>query len=264
MGAIRLPIPIFSEKIFEEVTIRRLVAGVLADTHRIVEKGDIYKAIQTFVAGGIESIGDITDRPSINSLVGKMPFKSAYYLATKIIFLDEKDDGVEGYYPCPRCNEPKICEAGEDRDTRDFISDLKINYMEGKDNLFTVELDNPVEIKDESGGEEGILKLALHYPTLNDCSAAFNRAGDKDKGRLQFQIYVQALEQVNDNEVDRKYKNSLGMFIFEKMDRKDIRKISDKCEEFGMKTEATKICNKCQKEFVVEINTANFFGSALR
>jgi hypothetical protein len=222
--------------------------------------------LQTFISGCVEKIGDVTDKLAINTLVGQMSYRSAHYLAIKIIFQDEKDDGVEGYYKCPRCQEPKICEANDnpDLDTRDYLSDLKIVFLEDADREFEIELDTPVEIKDESNGVDGIFKLKFRYPTLNDCSMAFNKVGEKDTVRLQFQVYIQALTGVNDGEVDNKFKNNYGMYVFEKMERKDIARISDACEKYGLVIEVMKICNKCQKEFKVHLNTSNFFGFALQ
>ena len=46
MGVIKLPIPIFSNgKEFSEVTIKPMLAGAVADTNRVVDKGDVYKGI---------------------------------------------------------------------------------------------------------------------------------------------------------------------------------------------------------------------------
>ena len=266
MGAIKLPIPIFSNgKEYREVSLKPLQAGVIADTNRVVEKGDTYKAMQTFIAGCVESIGDITDKVAITALIGQMSYQSAHFVAVKIVFHDEKDDGVEGYYKCPRCGEPKVCEYNEnpDLDTRDFLSDLPVKFLgEGKD--FSVELDNPIEIKNADEGMDIVMKLRARYPTLNDCSMAFSRVGEKDKVRLQFQIYIQSLVAVNDIEVDNKYRNNFGMFVFDHMDRKDIKKFADACEEYGIKTEIAKVCNKCQKDFKVQVNTSNFFVSSLQ
>jgi hypothetical protein len=267
MGVIKIPIPIMHNgKMVDEVVMKPLLAGIIADTSKIMEKGDGYKGIQTLVSGGIEKIGETTSRQDIYEIVGKLPYQSAFYLAVKIVMQDEKDDGVEGFYPCPRCNEPKICEFNEnpDIDSRDHLSDLEIKVMEDVVTSFKISLNNPIEIKDIDNNDMPILTLEFGFPTLNDCSMAFNKVGEKDKVRLQLQAYIQALKKINDIEVDNRWKNRYGMKMFEEMDRNDIKQISDKTTEFGLQTKMNKICNKCGKEFVIEVNTANFFVSALR
>jgi hypothetical protein len=267
MGAIVIPIPVsVGEKTYREVKIKRTIASVIADTHQILEKGDTYKAIQKFVSGCLESIDDVTDKLSIYNIVSYMPYKSAFYLATRILMLDEKDDGVEGMYICPRCQNKKICEFNEDPslDTRDYLKDLPIRNMEGDINGFEINLSHPIEIKDVDGNAQIIDTLFMEYPTLNHCSMAFNKVGGKDDIRLQLAIYVQALQQVNGDDVDKQFKNSYGMYIFEQMERDDIRKLGVEIDKYGMSTAVKKICNKCGKEFTVNLNTANFFVSALQ
>ena len=266
MGAIKLPIPVmFNGKILRDVSIKSIKTSVVADTSRVAQKGDTYRAIQIFVAGGLESIGDITDRQTIMNAVGCMPYKSAWYLSVKTIMQDEKDDGVEGLYVCPRCGEKKVCEFNEESqlDTRDFITDLKIKYLESDNLSIKYDLESPIIIKDEDGRSEEISSLEFEYPTLNHCSQAFNKQGNKDEIRLQLAVYVEALTKVNEQEIDRKFKSSFGMLLFEQMSRTDIQKLSALIDKFGMETKVRKICNKCGKEWDVNLNTANFFGSAL-
>ena len=267
MGTIVLPIPIFlNEKEYREIEIRNVNAGIIADANRFIQKGDSYRGIQTFIAGCTERIGDITDKQAIFSMIGFMPFKSASWVSIQIIFLDEKDDGVEGMYPCPRCGEKKICEFNEDEnlDTRDYLKDLPLKVMKDKKSTFEIELKKSIFIKDQDQGSEEVKSLEIYYPTLNHCSMALNKIGDKDHVRLQLQIYIQALKSVNDQEIDNRYKNNFGSFIFESIGSEDIKQIGDLVDQFGLETGIKKVCTACGKEWVVNINTSNFFVSALR
>lgn len=265
MGEMKLPIPAkFNGKTYSEVSTRKMKTSVIADTNKVVGKGDNYRAIQTLVAGGLERIGDITDRQTIQNAVGYFPYKSAFLLAVNLIMVDEKDDGVEGMYECPRCGQKKICEYNEDEqlDSRDFIHNLKIKYLEDSSTI-KYELVNPISIKDEDGRSEDIINIEMDYPILNHCSQAFNKVGSKDEIRLQLAIYVEALIKVNDTEIDKKFKSSFGMIIFENMERNDIQNLTALTEKYGLNQKVRKICNKCGKEWDVSLNTANFFGSAL-
>lgn len=263
---LRIPIPVIDgEKKRQNVVIRKVQTSVIADSNKIMQKGDIYKALQTFIAGGIEDFDGCTDRAEIYALVGKTPYKSAWFLATRIIMQDEKDDGIEGMYPCPRCGTEKVCEYNEDPDldTSDYISDMKVEYAD--DNVKNVfELSSPVVIKNEDDAEAEVRKVEIDFPTLNHCSQAFNRVGDKDEIRLQLAIFVQALRKINDEDVDSKFKNAFGMTVLERMNRTDIRDLAKMIDRFGMNTRVKKSCNKCGKQFEVNLNTANFFGFALR
>lgn len=263
---LKLPIPInFEETIYEIVETKSVLTSVIADTNKVIQRGDNYKAMQTYIAGGIEKIGDVTDKTRIFDLCGMMPYKSAWLVAVRLIMQDEKDDGVEGMYPCPRCGEKKICEFNEDPelDTRDYLGDLKVDY-EKTNGLIPFKLETPVIITDEDKNEEVVETIEMEFPTLNHCSQAFSKVGDRDDIRLQIAVYVQALKKVNGIEVDRKFKASFGMAIYERMNHSDLKKLVKEIDKYGLHTRISKSCNKCGKEFEVEINSANFFVSALR
>ena len=266
--SIRLPIPItFDGKTYREASLKSIKASVIADANKVVQRGDTYKAIQIFLTGCLESIEDVTDRHTISGLVGNMPYKTAWYLAIKAIMADEKDDGVEGMYPCPRCGEKKVCEydKDEDLDTRDYLSQLGVHYKEDEDkDGLEFDLEKPVQILDVDKNVRTIEKLEMAFPTLNHCSRAFGKVGDKDTIRMQFAVYTQALKKVDGEEVDNRFRNSFGIHIFGEMERRDIMKIGDEVDKYGLETEIEKICNKCGKEFKANINTSNFFVSALR
>lgn len=267
MGVIELPIPVrLNGKTYKGAELKgRLIASILADTYKVVEQGEIYKAIQVFLSGAIDNIDGEKDPQAVKQIVGAMSFKSAFYLSVQALLQGEADDGVEGMYECPRCHTKKICayHKDPDLDTRDFIGDLEVK-MAGEKEEVDFTLKYPVEIRDNDGNGELIEKLKFRFPSLNDCDMASGKTGRSDKVRLQFAIYVQALLEVNGNKVDRKYKTSFGRTIFERMDHEDLTELGAQMDEFGLVTTIKKICSKCDKEFEVEVNTANFFVSALR
>jgi len=267
MGAIQLPIPIFCEgKIYKEATLKPIQASIIADSNKEVQKGNNYRAIQIFLAGGIASIDDVTDKQRIKSLVGKMPFKSAWLLVVKTIMADEKDDGVEGLYECPRCHQDKVCEYNEDEslDTRDYISDLETRYYEEDKEVLELNLEHLVKIEDADGGEQAVSKIELVFPSLDHCAMAYEKVGGGDEIRLQFAVYVQALHSVDGIKIDKKFRKRYGMSIFERMEKNDSIEIGRRIDEYGLITKVEKICTKCNKNFKVNLNTANFFVSALQ
>ena len=266
---IQLPVPIFFEgKTYRSVELKsHIQTSILADTNRIMEKGNQYDALRVFIAGGIEKIEDVSDRQTILSLCGHMPYKSAWIVTIKILMQDEKDDGVEGMYPCPRCGEKKICSANDDPDldSQDYISDMKIiNMPDDESNIVKYKFSTPIVISDADNHDEKIEEIEIQYPTLNNCIQAFNKIGDEDSIRLQLNIYVNALKKINGNEATRDIKSNYGMFIFEKTDRNDLRALGSILEKYGMITKVEKVCNKCKKKWFVEVNTSNFFNFAPR
>jgi hypothetical protein len=256
----KLPIPAkYGGELITEIEIKNFNAEVLADTKKSLDSGNGYKAIQTFITGCIEKAGNVTDKASIREIVGNIPFGAAHLLTLEILFQKQDDDGIEGYYPCPRCGEVKICEQADGQDTRDHFRDMEINSTE--ETGFVYHLADPIEINadDES---EVITDLGIEYSTLNNCSVSLEKVGIKDTVRLQIAILIESIKTVNSREVDKKWKTRYGTMIFGRMST-DLRKINEKMTEFGLNTRVKKNCLKCCKEFEVNLNTANFFASAL-
>ena len=263
MGEIKLPIPIFcDDKRHEKVNSIEITAGVIADTKKVIDQGDPYKGMQIFISGCLESIDPIVDKSAIKLLTGMMPYRSAEYLSMKIITQNE-DDGIEGMYNCPRCDKAIICEKTENVDRRDFLSDLDIFYSNGS-NTFEYKFESPITVPAKEDEITDIVSITLRYPTLNDCSAAILQLGEIDKVRLQFGIYLEALEKVNGESVSSKWKSRYGMSMFDQIKRKDIQKLGELITRYGLDIEVAKTCPACGKVFKTPINTSNFFVSALR
>lgn len=265
---LKLPISIkYNNEILDTCSIKGFTAGLLADTKKSLENENPYKAYMVFLAGCIEEIGNFNEKNDIRNILKTMSYKTAEYLTVKILALDEDDDGIEGIYNCPRCNSKIIAEKINDEDTRDFIKDLKINILKEEEN-FEIKLKNPIEIKylQEDDLIQIVESLAFRYPTLTDCINAFNKYGKKNPSRLQFAIYLEALEKVN-GQIPfgfEKFKSRFGLQILEDFTKKDLILLGEKVNEYGLNNKVFKICKDCGKEFEVYVNTSNFFVSALR
>lgn len=278
---VKLPIPIYTnnEVFSTSLEIRKPNAGCIADTKKISDTGDHYGAINFFIASCTESIetktGMVTDRSVIKNSVRNMPYRSAEYVFTQIMLLRHSDDGVEGIYFCPRCKTQIICEAKKDRqtgemlsDTRDFISNLHVNFTE---DLVNIEhhFQTPIEIKSMDGRllstREGVIlepieSFIMRHPTLADAMMGVKRADKSDDLRGQFGIYVECLVEVNGKLIDYSWKNNFGMTMFERADLDtDIIEISNKVNEYGMEKRILRTCPSCGKEWRSIVNTSNFF-----
>lgn len=263
MSSIRLPIPINNGKVYEEIDIKEIIAGVVADTNKEVDNGNPYRALQVMIAGCTEKLGEVTEKANIKNIVGTMPYKTAEYVSIKILTMDEKDDGIEGVYNCPRCNAQIICEKTEDNDTLDYLNDIEIKELK-ENNPIEITLSDPIEIPVKDENMSIVESMQLIHPTLNGCSNAVAKVGEKDNIRLQLAIFNESIVKVNGIEIDNKWKNRYGMYVFEHMKKKDMRNISNKLSEYGMSSEVNKHCIKCGKDYKATINTANFFVSALQ
>jgi predicted RNA-binding Zn-ribbon protein involved in translation (DUF1610 family) len=273
-----LPVPIFfNDLIYNEVEIQKPRGGVIADTQRILDStNDYFTAMKIFLSGCITSITDIDgkeikERSSINSIVGKMPYRTAEYLSVKIMLFLDSDDAVEGIYTCPRCGFKVISELIKDGDmeidTRDYISDLEINYMKDFQKKFSIDLTTPVELKEivREDQIQVINSMTFEQVTLEHGIKAFRKFGTNDKVRLQYAIYLEALTEINGIEIDNKYKNRYGMTIFNNIEdvKVNIGKIFDEINKYGMDNTIEKNCTSCGRVWRSTINTSNFFGSAL-
>lgn len=276
----KLPIPIFTKsgKTYSDLKFQLPKPSVLADTRKVLSKEGVYSGLKVFLSGCVEEISNdektVTDKTQLKSLITMLPYRSAELVMVNIVTsYDENFNYVEGVYECPRCHEPVISELIEEDDyivdTRDVISELEVTYMEEANNLIELELTSPVLIKNKVTGDviESISKIELHHPTLLDCIIADKKYGAYDDIRTQFAIYVEAIETVNDNSVDKKYKSQFGMAIFEniKEAKNDLGKLNKELSEFGLNPNVTKYCKneRCGKQWKTPINMSNFFESGL-
>lgn len=267
-----LPIPlIHGGKCYRKIDVRVPSPSVIADTAKIAKAGNYYFSIQTFIAGCVERLeaedgADIVDRAAIRTAIADLPWRSADYVSIQIMLNFNKEDGIEGVYECPRCHAKQIAEVNDRLgiDTRDFISQLEVLVMSGVEDGFTLEFDNPLEV--QLGQQQEVLKtLKFAHPTLKDCVRAYGLMGDDDSVRLQLQVYVECIREVNGKEVDHVYRKKYGMMLMERMNlREHINKITEALTHYGIETSVVKRCHECSKEWRAEINTANFFVSGLR
>lgn len=274
----RLPIPIVTESsIYRDIEISKPKSSVIADTKKMADSGSVFPAIKVFLAGSIMGfMGEdriIEDKAGIAGMVAKLPYRSAELAAIQILLLyDEEKDAVEGVYSCPRCSTKIVSGiidvAGVEVDTRDYMSQLNINYMEDDSKaLVAINLTEPVIIKNTQTGQEldRIESLVMRHPTLQDCIVAETKYGHKDEVRMQFALYIESLIKVNGKEVDNKYKSNFGMLIFNNIKnvKTDLGSLNTEMSKYGLDPRVEKHCKECDKIWMVPVNTSNFFVSGL-
>jgi hypothetical protein len=273
----RLPIPVFTlSNVYTDIEIMKPKASIIADTKKTLNtSNDPYLALKQFISGCTMSLSceenEVTDKSLIKDIVLLMPYRTAEFVALQILILyDPEMDAVEGIYTCPRCGHKIITELIKNNeyeiDTRDYISNLEINYMEDALQSIDVELSTPVVIKNKSNDQviETIETMEINHPTLANCMIA-NKKYPNDEVRAQFSMYVESLVKVNGNEVDKKYKNHFGMFIFENIKevKEDLSKLNKAVSEYGIDTKKERTCSECNKTWFSEISMSNFFVSGL-
>jgi hypothetical protein len=280
----QLSIPIFyKDEIFDQCEIRKPKAGVLASTYEIFQNKDDFSAILELLSKSIlwfkstdEKIIDSPDQ--IRAICRKMPYITAEVISTKIMLLINKDDWIEGVYPCPRCGHLTITGIDHDtfEDTRDRIEDLEIiNQSENEDgellkseysNIIHLNLVEPIEIKQLKTDYvlHKIESIDLRFPNLDDCIKGSNKYPNNKEIKRQFAIYAEAIEKINGEDVKIKWQKIWGEFIFREMDTEDLELISIAMQMYGIQKTLRKTCKNCQKTWKAEINTSNFFVSGLQ
>lgn len=268
----RLPVLYKTENnVYEEIELKKPSGSLLADVRESTEK-NWPLALRNFIAGCAVSIisaeNNITDSVGIKSALAKMSNKNLEYLSNEIMIDYYKgDDYIEGLYPCPRCEKEVLAEKsnedGIEIDTRDRISDLKVNFMQDASELFFhLELEEPVEVSET---EEPVKNIDLTFPTIEHFIEVFNSVGDRNIVKFQYAVYARAITKVNGVEVDNSWKKSKGVLLFNKSENtlNDIGKITKYFNKYGVDPRLEKSCPKCGKVWQPFINTSNFFGSAL-
>lgn len=271
----KLPIPgKIGDGLYTDCEIVKPSVNSIAATHKMAEDGNLFSAMRPFCSDCITSFTTadgkiIEDIVAIKSIIPKLPYKTIEYIAVQAVLKHYgEDDGVEGVYPCPRCDTKFISEYREDDgiviDTQDHISQLQVHYFDPGNDSFIIHVDltEPIQIKDREGDVlEEITSLDVSIPTLENCIIAESKVGFTDKPRLQIAIYVESLKKVNDKEIDNKFRNSFGMLVFGKIReiRKDLGGLSRGINRFGLDTAVEKTCRNCGKVWKAHINTSNFF-----
>jgi exosome complex RNA-binding protein Csl4 len=271
-----LPVPVEIEKVlYVNVDIQSPSVDCLAQSRSIADEGKYFPALRAFVAGCVRSFTTedgriVDDSVSIRSILPKLPFRSVDYIAIQALLLDNDDDGIEGFYPCPRCGTESIAEYREDDgivlDTRDRISSLKVGVFDPyvDKHEIRVDLSEPVVISDRGGDVMlQIENFEVAIPTLENCIVAESKVGAKDPVKLQIAIYVEAMTKVNGEKIDNKFRNEYGNLFMGKIRTasKDLRILSDTINRYGIDRRVDKECKKCGKKWRPVVNTSNFFDS---
>jgi hypothetical protein len=279
----KFPIPLkLNGKIYHSADIVAPSSGVLADTKKVADSGDRFNATLTFLTGCVESIisddSEISEKIQVKSALRHMPFRTAEVLALKAILQIHSDDGIEGLYICPRCQHKVIAQVVEENgevilDTRDFINNLDIAYMDDYSGEFEIQFTEPVVVINaltkevlmdyKSQRPIGMNKMKMIHPTMANCIEAQAKQGGNDEMRLQYRIYVEAITELDGIPIDKQFKEKYGMMLFEKIKNiNDIGDIAKKVHEFGIDRHVKKVCPNCAKEWKAVVNTSNFFESA--
>ena len=271
-----------NDVIYHSCDVESPTAGVLADTKKTADTGDRFNSTLVYLTGCVKSIisdtAEISERIQVKSALRRLPYRSAEVIALKSILMIHDDDGIEGVYSCPRCNQRVISqivsENGETiSDTRDFIRNLDIEYMQDYEEGFDIQLSEPTFILNLKTGEAvvdmksnrpvGMSTLKINHPTLAHCIEAQTKQGISDEMRLQYRIYVEAISEFDGMEIDRPYRDKYGMMLFEKIPNiNDIGEITKRVHEYGISNKVKKICPSCGKEWMARVNTSNFFEYA--
>lgn len=274
-----LPIPVeYAGTCYVAAEYRLPSAGALADTRKLAEQGSQFGAFHVLLQGVVNAFEDdaggfLEDRGQVRAACKYLPQRSAEVVVMKSLAGLSEDDGIEGFYKCPRCAQELICERSVDIDgevlvdNRDSLGGLEIATCENGA-VETIELREPVIIKARSSqGEEAedeILSLSIHAPTMADCMAAERKTPGTDKIRRQLAIYVEATESVNGEPVDERWKNAVGKPVYERLSGPDVIRFGHAMERYGLQTGVLKTCGRCGKEWEEDVDLSSFFGSALR
>lgn len=236
--------------------------GVLADAKKA---DNDMTGIVKLVSGCLKSVtnenGDMLTKSSdIEGVVRYMPYQTAEYLAIKV--LAKRTDGkIEQIVHCPLCGKKHIFEYhDEENDFRIDFEDLETNEYDVQDEpIIHIELDSPIEIKTKKGEIlETIENMTFRFPTMNDGITGSIKASDNDPIRRQYFMYASAMTHCNGKEVEAKFKNMWGGFIFDRMDADDIKKIADVLSEYGLDRSVEVDCS-CGKLYTIQADVSNFF-----
>lgn len=258
-----------------EAEVQAPRAADIADTRRQVDQANVYEAMATFLGGGVAAFfdadgGAVDDKAQVRAIARHLPFRSAEWLAINVVLAIDPDEGIEGVYECPRCHHEIVCEASGGDDSRDMVSDMELVSMEpGAPLTFSVDLPEPFQLLDRKSGEVlmSIETLEMAYPTLAVCSGAYGKYGANDPMRRQFAFYVDSLVRCNGEEVDKKFRAEWGMYLFSNLRASrggGMSLIGEEVRRYGLDQTLEKVCPRCGKVWRADVDTSNFFVSALR
>lgn len=277
---IKLPIPIFHHgQIYDYIETVQPRSGIIADTQRVAANGDKFGAVFTFISGcaisiTTESGQEVSDKVALKSALRSIPYRSAEYVLIRIMSELWDDDGIEGVYRCPRCHAQIITERRKEGDeivfdTRDFVKDLPVNYLEQPYSPYlSHSFSTPVRIINSGTGEvvEEIRSIDVKHPTLAHCIQAQQRNSALDDIKMQYAIYAEALDKVNGVTVENKWRNMYGALMWDNIPdiKNDLKVFTEKVNFYGIERRVEKTCPECKKIFKATVNTSNFFDFDLR
>lgn len=268
-----LIIPIFSDGVkFTACDIRKPYPKVLADAEEKANENKIFSAMLSFISGSITCFYDdkgnaIDNKDRIRILSRSLKYKCVEHLLIEIMLLFDSKDEVEGVYYCPRCSTQLICEKTDEFDNRDRISDLDVICFDRDKDFFEITLDYPTEIKTKKGEVlNKVNQIGFCYPTITDYIQASARYGLKNNTKLSIGVYANCMKTINGNEVDSQWVNNFGKYLLENLEdfKKDMSKIAKEINKYGIQSKIEKTCQNCNKKWKENLNTANFFVSALQ
>lgn len=272
---INFAIPVkYKDKIYTSAELKQPSAEDVAYIKEEADKGDVYKATYLWVVGGIKAIHGnneiVENKEEIKKIVRYMPFRTAEQVGLWICFEIDEDDGIEGIYSCPMCGTKIVCRYTDEEDTRDFIKEnMSIVFMEEYTNI-SINLDSPfnLKFKSVSTNEEKDLSVnsfEMRHPTINDCILSKNKYGaGNNSTKRQFAINTLCVISVDGEEVDDKDRNLFVYKMFCDIGIKDLKKIMKEITKYGVDNRIEKICHNCGNSWKAEVNTGNFFVSALQ
>lgn len=261
-----LPIPIFyKDNIYRQVEIKAPNLGTLVEVKKIEGRGAPFSAMLELCKRCILKIDDIEDKGLISSVMQYVPFRSVEVLVHKIAYLfnSEDEDGIEGLYKCPLCKNMIRAELGDGYDTRDFLSQLEINYYEGSENLITIEFANPVTLTERDSRDvtiNTITSIGMRFVTINDC-IKYESLPSND---MDISIHAECVTHINNIYQEKKNVIVNSKIIKKINDSKTSKSLINAIRQYGLDNTFEKVCNKCGKKFRVVPETSNFFDQALQ
>lgn len=273
---VKFPVPYITanNNIYLEAETKRPSGLLLADVNEAMQKTNEYNSMRVFASGCCERIigdPDITDKVSIKGAIAKMSNKTVEHICAQVMIdYYDNDDYVEGLYICPRCGNKVLAEKKDDDgiiiDTRDRISDLRVGFMEDISDLeFDVDLGQTIDLESKTL-QESVSNITLRFPIMEDYIKACNAIGIENPVRIQYYVYGQCIIKVDGTTVDDTWRRAYGAVIFNKLEntKEVFKQISNHINKYGIDPDVEKRCNNCGKVWKVQINSTNFFASALQ
>lgn len=246
-----------SGQTFTECEIKKLSPASLADAQEAFEEKTEFHGILEILAGGISLVKDVdgqevTEKHKIRSICRHMPYQTAEQVGLDIMVLLNKEDKIETVFNCPRCGH-QMYSGDEDK-----LSNLPREYGEGGILEYSFQ---PIDIKAKDGTIlQQISSFNMRYPNINDCISAAMVVSKNKPTRRQYQIYANAIIDVNGEAATEEWKRTWGRFVIERLDFDDLSRIGSDMQIYGLIKELPKVCTECGKEWRATVSTGSFFA----